>query len=454
MEEIIILPNDKELEKVILGSLLVSFNDSECIRAMELLIPEHFYELNHQVIYKTILLCIKKYKTLDAIVIKKELEFINEYANIGGPVYIQSLVSRVAGVKNIVMHSLILIEHYTARSLYQIGNNISRLIYTDNALKILDYTKEEVSKLYDIFKFRESQFAKNIAIEVSNDLNKAVPDVSFIETEFASLNDIIVGWEPSSLYIIAARPGMGKTALALQIAYHAAKKELPVAVFTLEMSSAQLVTRLISSESGINSTNIKKRNLSAAEKITISKTAHLIKDNIIVDDSTGLNVSILSSKARGLKDKYGIELLVLDYLQLMEPEYKKSGGNNREQDVSEMSKALKRLAKDLKIPVIALSQLSRDVEKRSGVKRPQLSDLRESGSIEQDADCVIFIYRPDYYNLQKDGSIPDGGTELIIAKQRNGSTGTAKLIFIPEQTKFINIENDEVINNNQQDLIF
>lgn len=435
-----------ELEQAILGAMMIE--KAGCYEALKLLKPEYFYDHKHVMIFKAIAHLARQKGAIDLITVTEQLKRSNNLDVVGGPFYVTQLTSRVASTVHVEYYCRIIIEQWIQRELLNVAERIKVQSQANNdILSNFQIAMDDMGKIGLAMEGKSIQTTKSIAADIAFNLHNRKPTdpVPGLLTPFDNFNARLVALQPGSLYIIAARPSVGKTALALQIAYYVSKK-VKVAVFSLEMSAAELVRRLISSESNINNTLIKKGTLNQYELDSIDQVVSEINDNLIIDDGAGLTAESLRVKAINLKVKYNIELIVLDYLQLMEANNKYS--NNRENDISTISRALKRLAKELKIPVIALSQLSRETEKRKTGK-PTLSDLRESGAIEQDADVVMFLYQPARY-LSKDELDPKtlpNETEMIFAKNRDGDIGPEYLQFIPSLVKFKEISPEEPDTN-------
>ena len=359
------------------------------------------------------------------------------------------LSQRVASSAHIEFHARIILQKFIQRSLIRISNEIIESAYKEST-DVFDLLDEAESKLYDVTQGnikKSSETAQNLVLEAKKKIEEISKrdGLSGVSTGFEKLDKLTSGWQPSDLIIIAARPGMGKTALTLSMARNiAVGKQIPVAFFSLEMSSVQLITRLISSETGLSSEKLRTGKLADHEWQQLNvKVTDLEKAPLFIDDTPSLSIFDLRAKARRLSSQHGIKLIVVDYLQLMTAGASTKTGN-REQEISTISRNLKALAKELNIPVIALSQLSRAVETRGGTKRPMLSDLRESGAIEQDADIVSFIYRPEYYNIDEwddDERTPSQGqAEFIVAKHRNGGLDNIRLKFVGHLGKFEDLD--------------
>jgi len=434
-------PQAVDLEEAVLGALML---EKEAVNTViDILRPQSFYKETHQKIFAAIQDLFQRSEPVDILTVTHELKNRAELEVVGGPYYITQLTNRVASAANIEFHARVISQKYIQRELIRISSQIITDAYDDttDVFTLLDRAET------NLFGVAEGNIRKSYAsmsdlirdslTQIESAKNKE-SGVIGVASGFTALDRVTSGWQPSDLVIIAARPAMGKTSYVLSLARNAAVDfKIPVAFFSLEMSSVQLVTRLISAESEISSEKLRSGNLRGDELQQIhSRITELSEAPLFIDDTAGLSVFELRAKARRLKSKHDIQLLIIDYLQLM------SGGGdnkgNREQEISMISRSLKSIAKELNIPVLALSQLSRAVETRGGDKRPQLSDLRESGSIEQDADMVQFIHRPDYYGLteDEDGNSTKGIANIIIAKHRNGSVCDIQLKFIDTLAKF------------------
>ncbi len=437
-------PQAPDLEEAVLGALMLEKNALSAV--VDLLKPEAFYVDAHSRIYNAILTLWKDRQAVDILTVTNQLKKSSELEIIGGAYYISKLTNRVASSANIEFHARIVLQKYIQRMLIQISTETIREAFEDST-DVLDLLDKAESGLFAI---AENNIKKNYA-KMSDLLQEAIEQiekaknqedgVSGIPSGFSALDKVTAGWQRSDLIILAARPGMGKTAFVLSLARNAAidfKK--PVAFFSLEMSSVQLVTRLISGETGLKADKLKRGQLEPHEWQQLhSQITKLAEAPIFIDDTPALNVFELRAKLRRLKSEQNIDMAIIDYLQLMTAGGE--GKGNREQEVSTISRSLKAIAKELNIPIIVLSQLNRQVESRGGAnnsKRPQLGDLRESGAIEQDADMVMFIYRPEYYQITQDDQGNDyrGLAQIIIAKHRNGSLEDVNLRFINENAKF------------------
>ncbi len=443
-------PQATDLEEAVLGAMML---EKEAVNtAIDILQPKSFYKESHQKIFEVIQDLFQKSEPIDLLTITNALKQRGELEVVGGPFYITQLTNRVASAANVEFHARIIAQKYIQRELIRISTEIITDAYdeTTDVFSLLDraesnlftVTEGNIRKSYDSMSTLIRQAIKQIEQAKSKEGN-----VIGVASGFTDLDRVTSGWQSSDLIILAARPAMGKTAFALTLARNAAVDfNLPVAVFSLEMSSLQLVTRLISAESELSSGKLRSGNLRNDEIEQIhAKIGELSEAPIFIDDTPGISIFELRAKARRLKSQHNIQLLLVDYLQLMTAGGEGAKTGNREQEISTISRSLKSIAKELNIPVIALSQLSRAVESRGGDRRPQLSDLRESGSIEQDADMVMFINRPEYYGLTEDeeGNSTLGKATIIIAKHRNGAIADVDLKFVKELAKFADVERYE-----------
>ncbi len=438
-------PQAPELEQAVLGALMLERNAVN--EAIDILQPESFYVEPHKRIFDAILSLFRDDQPIDILTVTEALKKRGELDLVGGPFYISQLTNKVASSANVQYHARIISQKHILRELIRVGSEMMRDSYDDTAdvFELLDKTEQ------DLYAITSGNLKRNYepmseliqgAIDQIEKAKSQTGGVSGIPSGFTALDKLTAGWQRSDMIIVAARPAMGKTAFVLSMARNIAiEHKHAVAVFSLEMSSTQLVTRLISSESGINAEKLKKGDLTESEfGILHQQISRLTNAPIYIDDTPGLNIFELRAKARRLKSQHNVDLIIIDYLQLMTAGGDSRGGN-REQEISSISRSIKSIAKELDIPIIALSQLSRAVETRGGDKRPMLSDLRESGAIEQDADIVCFLYRPEYYKIYEDerGSTLGVG-EVIVAKHRNGAVDNVRLRFIPELAKFADLE--------------
>jgi replicative DNA helicase len=443
-------PQVKELEEAVLGALMIDNNALSDV--IDVLVPDAFYDEAHKTIFKAICDLFDKGKPIDILTVTEQLKKNGELGLSGGPAYITELSNKVASSAHIEYHAHIITQKYIQRELISISSNIIRDAYEDTT-DVFDLLDKAEQNLFSITQGNIKRGSEDMAhlvkkaIDQIESLKDREEGIVGIHSGFNELDKVTSGWQPSDLVILAARPGMGKTAFVLSMARNAAvDHNHPVAVFSLEMSSLQLVNRLIASETELPMEKFKRGNLEEHEWIQLTKkVGSLTSAPLFIDDSPALNIFELRAKCRRLKANHDVGLIIIDYLQLMSGTNEGKGGGNREQEISQISRSLKMIAKELNVPVIALSQLSRAVETRSGEKRPMLSDLRESGAIEQDADMVVFIYRPEYYGLTEDadGNPTQGIAEVIIAKHRNGALKTVPLRFIDKFAKFANLDNDE-----------
>lgn len=447
-------PQARELEEAVLGALMLEKDAYSLVS--DILKPESFYDPIHQIIYTAIVNLAIRQAPVDMLTVVEELRKEGNLEIVGGPVYIAQLTEKVASAAHIEFHARIIAQKYLARELISFSSQVTNKAY-DETSDVDDLMQEAESKLFEISQRNLKKDVTQINPVIKEALNlleiaASRPEgLSGLQTGFDSLDKITSGWQNSDLIIIAARPAMGKTAFVLSMAKNMAVQfNFPVALFSLEMSNVQLVNRLIVNTCEIAGEKIKNGQLAPYEWEQLDfKIKELYDAPLYIDDTPSLSVFELRTKARRLVREHGIKIIIIDYLQLMNA----SGMNfgSREQEVSTISRSLKGLAKELNIPIIALSQLNRGVESRTGSegKRPQLSDLRESGAIEQDADMVCFIHRPEYYKIFEDerGNSLIGLAEIIIAKHRNGATGDVQLRFKSEFARFQNIDDDYNLNS-------
>jgi replicative DNA helicase len=438
-------PQAVELEEAVLGALMLE--KDALTNVIDILKPQSFYKEAHERIFSAIERLFTRSEPVDILTVTQELKKTGELDLVGGAYYITQLTNRVASAANAEFHARIISQKYIQRELIRTSTDTIRDAYEESS-DVFDLLDKAEKSLFSIV---EGNIRKNYdkmhtlikkAIEQIEVAKNRKDGLSGVPSGLTALDRLTSGWQKSDLVIIAARPAMGKTALVLSMARNAAVEfNKPVAIFSLEMSSLQLVTRLISSESELPGEKLKKGTLEDYEFQQLNdKIKKLAEAPLFIDDTPGLSVFELRAKARRLKEQHNIELIIVDYLQLMTAGGE--GKGNREQEISTISRSLKGLAKELNVPVIALSQLSRAVETRGGDKKPQLSDLRESGAIEQDADMVMFIHRPEYYGLTEDetGMPTAGMAELIIAKHRNGPVDSVKTRYIGQYTKFADLD--------------
>lgn len=441
-------PQALEMEAAVLGALMI---EKEALTAVvDILTPETFYRDSHQRIYRAILQLFSKSEPIDVLTVMNQLLSTGDLEQVGGGHYLAELTRKVQSASNIEFHARIIAQAAIKRDMIGVASSILKDAYEDttDVFQLLDKTEQA------FFDISERNVKKNY-LDASSILRQTIAELESkknnkdgltgVASGFTALDRITGGWQNTELVIIAARPAMGKTAFVVSSMRNAAIDfNMPVAIFSLEMSCSQLMLRMISAEAEIDSEKLRKGSLEPHEWQQMHKRLdRLSKAPIFIDDTPALSVLELRAKCRRLKAQHDIQLIIIDYLQLMSGETSNKGGTgNREQEIASISRALKNLAKELNVPVIALSQLSRAVETRGGDKRPMLSDLRESGSIEQDADMVMFLYRPEYYKItqDEDGNPTEGVGEVIIAKNRSGTVDTVKLKFIGKFTKFTDLD--------------
>ena len=431
-------PNDIEAEQAIIGSMLT--DKDAVISAIEVLKPNDFYREDNKTIYEAILNLYSRSEPVDIITVRAELESMGKLDNVGGLEYLAELPEKVPTTANASKYIKIVEEKSTLRNLIKTANEIIELGYNPTE-DVDDIMEGAEKKIFNIMQDKEQKSyspLKDVLVESFTKLEELYnrkQHITGVPSGFTDLDYRTAGFHGSELILIAARPAMGKTAFALNIASNAAlRANVPVAVFSLEMSKEQLVNRILSSESMVDSNKIRTGKLEEDDWAKLAETiGPLSEGEMYIDDTPGISITEIRAKCRKLKIEKNIGLVVIDYLQLIQGTGKRNG--SREQEISEISRSLKILAKELDVPVIALSQLSRAAEQRPD-HRPMLSDLRESGAIEQDADIVMFLYRDDYYNQDSEKK---NIAEVIIAKHRGGSTGTVELLWLGSYTKFVNI---------------
>ena len=434
-----VLPHSTEAEQSVIGSMII---DREAITiASEIISGEDFYGKQYGVIFDTMVELNDEGKPVDLVTLQDRLREKDVPPEISSLEFVKSMIDWVPTSANVKYYATIVAEKSTLRKLIRLNEEIENTCYTgkENLEVILEDTEKKVFELVQKRNTGDYVPIRQVVMNAMDKIEKASKNkgnVTGVATGFIDLDYRTAGMQPSDLILVAARPSMGKTAFVLNIAQHVAfKLNQTVAIFSLEMSKEQLVNRLFSLESRVDSQHLRTGNLSDAEWEKLIESAGVIgKSNLIIDDTPGISISELRSKSRKYKLDHDLKMIIIDYLQLMSGSGR--GSDSRQQEISDISRSLKALARELNVPVIALSQLSRAVEQRPD-HRPMLSDLRESGAIEQDADVVMFIYRDDYYNKDTDRK---GIAEIIIAKQRNGPIGTVELVWLPDYTKFANLE--------------
>ena len=432
-------PHDIEAEQAVLGSMLT--DKDAVISAIEVLKEEDFYRTDNRAIYEAILNLYNRAEPIDIITVKAELESIGKFEQVGGLTYLASLPDKVPTTANAMKYIKIVEEKSTLRNLIKTANEIIELGY-DPTEDVEDIMESAEKKIFDIMQNKDKKgYApiQDILVESFNQLEELYnrkQHITGVPSGFIELDYKTAGFHGSDLVLIAARPAMGKSAFALNIATNAAvRANVPVVIFSLEMSKEQMVNRILCSEAMVDSNKVRTGKLEEDDWTKLAGSIGSLSDSeIYIDDTPGISVSEIRAKCRKLKLEKNIGMVLIDYLQLVQGSNKRSG--SREQEISEISRSLKILAKELNVPVIALSQLSRAVEQRPD-HRPMLSDLRESGAIEQDADIVMFLYRDDYYNKESEKK---DIAEVIIAKHRGGSLGTVELLWLGSYTKFVNWE--------------
>jgi len=438
-------PQALDLEEAVLGAMML---DNNAVNdAIDILrTPDAFYDPKHRSIFEAIHGLFRNSQVVDLLTVTEQLRKNGELEIAGGAYYLSSLTNKVASAAHVEYHARIIIEKFIQREIIRMSNEILKDAFdeTKDVFSVLSKAEEE------LFAIAQSNMKKSYdtmgtamqeAVEEIEKARKNTDGISGVPTGFRDLDRLTSGWQKSDMIVIAARPAMGKTAFVLSMARNTAVDyNMGVAIFSLEMSSVQLVKRLISSEARIDAEKLRKGNLADHEFQQLhSRIRKLTTAPIYIDDTPGISIFELRAKCRRMKQKHDIQMVIIDYLQLMTAGTGKGAGN-REQEISQISRSIKEIAKELNVPVIALSQLSRSVEQRGGDKRPILSDLRESGAIEQDADIVSFIYRAEYYGLLEDEQGPTQGMgDIIIAKHRNGATDSVRLQFIGKYARFENV---------------
>ena len=449
-----VMPQAPEIEKAVLGALMI--DKDAYLEVCDLLRPESFYEPRNQMVYDAIVRLSMDENPVDVLTVTDKLEKMGTLEEVGGPAYIAELSSKVATSANVEYHANIVAEKSLSRQMIRYVSEIGKKTF-DETYDIKDVVQEAEATLFELsqknMKKEYSVLAPIVdkAMEVVKLAHSNNGGTTGISTGYFKLDDMTCGWQNSDLVIIAGRPAMGKTAFALSLAKNiSADQKIPMAFFSLEMSDVQLANRLMSNACKIDGKKLLSGQLDGPDWLRLDKKLGILKDApLYIDDTEGLSVMELRTKARRLVREKGVKLIMIDYLQLMTASGMRY--NSRQEEVSLISRSLKGLAKELNIPVLALSQLNRGVEGREGAegKRPHLSDLRESGAIEQDADMVIFLHRPEYYGIEmsKDGLIDyRGKAEVVIAKHRKGATGIVMMNFKGEYTRFENYDDQSTGN--------
>jgi replicative DNA helicase len=442
-----IAPQTPEMEEAVLGAILIDKDSFNIIN--EILTEGSFYNEAHQIIYKAIEELSRDSETIDTLNVIRSLRKSGLIHKAGGTKYIASLGSKVNSAANIEYHAMAIAQTAIKRDMIRVASEIleDSFIESKDVFELLDKTEQS------FFTISEKNIRKNYLDantimrhtidELENKKENNSNGITGVPSGFSDFDALTGGWQKTELSIIAARPGMGKTAFVVSSMRNAAvDHNIPIAIFSLEMSATQLMLRMISAEAEIDSEKLRKGKMEGHEWEQLHhRIEKLSKSKIFIDDTPALSILELRAKCRRLKAQHDIQMVIIDYLQLMTGDDGSGIAGSREQEIAAISRSLKNLAKELEVPVLALSQLSRAVETRGGDKRPQLSDLRESGSIEQDADMVMFLYRPEYYKITEDeqGNSTEGIGEVIIAKNRSGTVETIKLQFIGKYTKFQDI---------------
>ena len=450
------VPHDKDIEEAVLGALMLERDAYSTI--CDILKPESFYEPANQTIYQAIQSLGAAQQPIDMLTVVEKLRQMEKLDTVGGPLFISELTSRVASGAHVEYHARIIAQKYLARELIRFSSEIASKAF-DESNDVDDLMQEAEGKLFEISQRNVKKDVTQIdpvitaAIEQIQAASNRKTGLSGLESGYTDIDKITSGWQKSDLVIIAARPAMGKTAFVLSMAKNmAVNLNTPIAVFSLEMSNIQLVNRLICNVCEIEGEKIKSGTLTNPEWDKLnSRIKSLFSAPLYIDDSANLSIFELRTKARRLVREHNVQMIIIDYLQLMNASGMKFG--SREQEVSMISRSLKQLAKELNIPIIALSQLNRSVENRTDGKIPQLSDLRESGAIEQDADIVCFIHRPEYYlktDRDAQGNNIRGLAQFIIAKHRSGAVGDVKLRFRNQFARFENWTEDSIDTNESE----
>ena len=441
----LIPPQSVELEEAVLGALMLE--KDAVIEIQGIITPEAFYKEAHQIIYKAIMELSMELKPIDLYTVTEKLKQTRKLSAVGGAAYLAQLTQKVGSAAHIEFHSKIIAQKFVQRELIRSATEIQKRSYDESTdvTDLIGFAEGEIFKVAEGHVKRSVQASKDILARALMQIEEASKNTSAfngVPSGFMAIDRVTLGWQLSDLIIIAARPSMGKTAFVLSMARNmAVDHEQGVAFFSLEMSAVQLMMRLIIAETGLSGNDVKSGRLTPEQwRHLESATKPLGSAPLYIDDTPALSVFEFRSKARRLKIHHDIKIIIIDYLQLMTGNQDSKG--NREQEVAFISRTLKAIAKELNVPMIALSQLSRATEMRGGSKRPQLSDLRESGAIEQDADIVAFIHRPEYYGINQDeNGMPTAGmAEIILAKHRNGAVCDVNLRFLKEQARFADVD--------------
>ncbi len=450
-------PQAIEVEMSVLGAMMM---DEESVpKAVEILKPDSFFDKKNRLIFEAIYTLYEANEPIDTVTVYEELKKSGKIEEAGGAAYLGKLTQDVSSAANIDFHARVVMEKWILRQLISASLEIANAAY-DGQDDVFDLLDAAEAKIFQISEegIKESFTSMEKAVKEAWELIEAIHAKKIstfsVPSGFVELDDMLGGFQKSDLIIVAARPSMGKTAFAMSAARNSAMDfDVPIAVFSLEMATTQLVTRLISAEARINAHSLRTGKFKAEDGARVSRIIHrLSKAPIYIDDTPGISILELRAKARRLKNEKKIGLIIIDYLQLINPSFNM---DSREREISTISRSLKGLAKELNIPVIALSQLNRAVETRTD-KKPMLSDLRESGSIEQDADVVLFLYRPEVYGITQftggdmNGESTEGVAEIIIGKQRNGPIGDVRIKFMKEYARFENLERFRILPENNE----
>lgn len=434
-----VMPHNQEAEQSVIGAIFLE--PQALVTASEVLVPEDFYNAAHKLIFETMLTLNDQRTAIDIVTIAEELSNKNLLDDVGGITYITEVASAVPTAANVAFYASIVAEKSVLRRLIRTATKIVEDGYTreDEVAELLGEAEKQIMEVASRKNSSDFKHIKGVLVETYDhveQLQNRQGDITGIPTGFRDLDKLTAGFQRGDLIIVAARPSVGKTAFALNVAQAVGTKtDENVAIFSLEMGAEQLVMRMLCAEGNIDAQVLRTGALTTEDwgKLTLAMGA-LSRAGIYIDDAAGIRINDIRAKCRRLKQEHGLGMILIDYLQLIQGSGK--AGQNRQQEVSDISRSLKGLARELEVPVIALSQLSRGVEQRQD-KRPMMSDLRESGSIEQDADIVAFLYREDYYDKETE----DANTiEIIVAKQRNGPTDTVKLAFKKEYNKFVSVD--------------
>ena len=434
-----VMPHNEEAEQSVIGAIFLE--PQALVTASEVLVPEDFYNAAHKLIFETMLTLNDQRTAIDTVTVAEELSNKNMLDDVGGIMYITEIASAVPTAANVAFYANIVAEKSVLRRLIRTATKIVEDGYTreDEVTELLGEAEKQIMEVASRKNSSDFKHIKGVLVETYDhveQLQNRQGDITGIPTGFRDLDKLTAGFQRGDLIIVAARPSVGKTAFALNVAQAVGTKtDENVAIFSLEMGAEQLVMRMLCAEGNIDAQVLRTGALTTEDwgKLTLAMGA-LSRAGIYIDDAAGIRVNDIRAKCRRLKQEHGLGMILIDYLQLIQGPGK--AGQNRQQEVSDISRSLKGLARELEVPVIALSQLSRGVEQRQD-KRPMMSDLRESGSIEQDADIVAFLYREDYYDKETE----DANTiEIIVAKQRNGPTDTVKLAFKKEYNKFVSVD--------------